>query len=279
MNVLSIQSSVVYGHVGNSAACFALQRCGLTVWPLHTVQLSTHTGHPGWRGQRFDGAHIGDLVAGLAALGCFHRCDAMLSGYAGQTATVAAIADASDRMRTGNARALYLCDPVIGNQTKGLFVAAQTAGAIRDQLVCRADIVTPNAFELSWLTGRPVATIDDAVAAADLLRGLGPSVVATTSLSTDTGIATLIAKADAAWLVETPRLDVAANGAGDVFAALLLGQLLKGAPADTALARSVSALFTILEATAAAASPELLLVPSQEAWASGAARFPARKIR
>ena len=83
MNILSLQSHVAYGHVGNSAAVFALQRLGIEVWPVHTVQFSNHPGYGGFRGRAFDAGLIGDVVQGIEERGALAACDGVLSGYVG----------------------------------------------------------------------------------------------------------------------------------------------------------------------------------------------------
>ena len=94
MNVLSISSHVAYGHVGNSAAVFALQRLGIEAWPIHTVRYSNHLGHGRHRGEAASGAEIAEMVAGLDDIGALARCDAVLSGYLGQAETGYAVRDA-----------------------------------------------------------------------------------------------------------------------------------------------------------------------------------------
>ena len=148
MNVLSIQSSVVYGHVGNRAAVPALERLGHDVWPVDTVAFSNHPAHGSFRGRIVPAAEVRDLIEGLAARGVLGRCDAVLSGYLGDPATGAVVEDAVARVRAANPRTLYCCDPVIGEVGRGAYVRAGVPEAFRDRLVPLADIVTPNPFEL-----------------------------------------------------------------------------------------------------------------------------------
>ena len=172
----SIQSHVVYGHVGNSAAVFPLQRLGREVWPLMTVQFSSHTGYAGWRGRAFDAGLIDECVAGLLAIGALSRCAGLLTGYLGKAEIGEAALRALERVRAANGEAAYACDPVIGDAGRGPYVAAGVGEFLRDRAVPLATIATPNAFELEWLTG--VAMIDlraarQAIAALARPRAIG----------------------------------------------------------------------------------------------------------
>ncbi len=188
MNILSIQSWVAYGHVGNAAAMFPLQRLGAEVWAVNTVQFSNHTGYGAWTGEVFTGAAIRALIDGIAARGALARCDAVLSGYMGDADIGLAVLDALARARAANPRALYCCDPVIGDDDTGVYVRPGIAELMRDRMLASADIATPNRFELEFLTGAACATLDDAKAGAVRLaatmRPDGPRIVLLTSLRT-----------------------------------------------------------------------------------------------
>jgi pyridoxine kinase len=184
MNILSLQSHVSYGHVGNSAAVFALQRLGIEVWPIHTVQFSNHTGYETWRGRAFDAGLIRELAQGLGERGALARCDGVLSGYIGSAEIGGAVLDAVTLVKRANPKARYCCDPVIGDADSGRYVSPVAADFMRERAVPAADIVTPNHFELDWLTGRTTQSLASALAAIDELRDLGPRVVLVTSLTT-----------------------------------------------------------------------------------------------
>ena len=122
MNILSIQSHVAYGHVGNDSAVFVMQRLGVEVWPIHTVQFSNHTGYGAWKGRVFDGASIDELMVGIGERGVLPQCTGVLSGYMGSAETGNAILSAVGKVRAANPEALYCCDPVIGDVGRGIFV-------------------------------------------------------------------------------------------------------------------------------------------------------------
>ncbi len=280
MNVLSIQSTVAVGHVGNAAAVPALQRLGVGAWPVDTVTLSNHTDHATWRGAPADPARAGELLAGIAALGVLGTCDALLSGYLGAAAMGAVVLDALGRVRAANPKAVYACDPVMGNAAKGLYVRDDVPEFVRARLVPAADIVTPNAFELGLLTGRSIDRPDGALAAADALRAAGPDIIVCTSLAAGDGaIASLVVADGGAWTVTTPRVDAAANGAGDLFAALFLGHTLRGAGPDEALSKAVSAVYAVLIETARIGGRDLALVESLDKLAAPPETFPAERLR
>jgi pyridoxine kinase len=268
MNILSIQSHVAYGHVGNAAATFPLQRIGVEVWPIHTVQFSNHTGYGAWTGRVFDAALITEVVQGMADRGVLGRCDGVLSGYMGSAETGAAILDAVARVKAANPRAQYCCDPVIGDVGRGVFVRPGIPEFMREHAVRAADVVTPNQFELDLLAGRTSATRRDALAAIDAVHALGPKVVLVTSLHTDETPADAIdlAASDASghFRVRTPKLPISINGAGDAIAALFFAHLLRAGSAAEALSRAASSVFGLLRRTADAGSREILLVEAQD---------------
>src|SRR3712207_3501210 len=219
MNILSIQSWVAYGHVGNASAVFPLQRLGAEVWAVNTVQFSNHTGYGAWRGQVFPPGLIRDCVLGIEERGALPRCDAVLTGYVGDAATGEAILDAVARVKAANPRAWWCCDPVIGDVGRGVFVRPGIPEFFRDQALAQADIVTPNQFELEWLTGGPVADLGAAKRAVAEVLARGPRCVLVTSLRTDDtpgdAVDLLAADGEEAWRVRTSLLPISVNGAGD----------------------------------------------------------------
>lgn len=272
MNILSIQSWVAYGHVGNAAALFPLQRLGADVWAVNTVQFSNHTGYGKWTGQVFTGAAIGALIDGIAARGVLPRCDAVLSGYMGDKDIGQAILGAVARVRTANPHALYCCDPVIGDDGEGVYVRPGIAELMRDCALPAADLATPNRFELEQLTGIAGATLDDAkqgaARLAAMLRPDGPRAVLVTSLrmaETPPGsIDMLAAEGGRFHLLRTPELPAGFSGAGDALAALFLFHRHATGSAAAALERAGSSIFGLLRRTAEAGAGELLLVAAQE---------------
>ncbi len=264
MNVLSIQSEVVYGHVGNGAARFALQRLGNEVWAVPTTLLSSHAGYARVEGEAIAAGLIERLLGGLAANGWLARCDAVLSGYLGSAEQAECVAGVVGRIRGENARMLYCLDPVFGDDGRA-YAKPGVAEAMARTLLPLADIVTPNAFELATLTGVAVHDAKDALVAA---RRLGRPLVVVTSVPAGEQIGALAVEAGQAWLATTPRLERAPHGAGDLFAALFLGARLSGAKPPDALARATASVFHILSESVAAGSNEMLLIAGQEALAN-----------
>src|ERR1700712_5036052 len=162
LNILSIQSWVAYGHVGNASAVFPLQRLGAEVWAINTVQFSNHTGYGDWTGQVFSGEQVRALVDGIERRGALLRCDAVLSGYLGDPAIGEAVLDAVARVRRANPAALYCCDPVIGDFDTGVYVRPGIEAMLRDRVLAQADLATPNQFELERLTGIECRTLEGA---------------------------------------------------------------------------------------------------------------------
>ncbi|HUL07333.1 MAG TPA: pyridoxal kinase PdxY [Candidatus Acidoferrum sp.] len=283
MNILSIQSHVAYGHVGNSAAVFPLQRLGHDVWPIHTVAFSNHLGYPTWRGRTRAPEEVAEIVDGLDQLGALKRCDAVLSGYLGDKGNGAVVLDAVARVRAANPRALYACDPVMGDRGVGLFVKPDVPAIFGEQLLPAADLCFPNAFELEFLTGGSTERLDRALAATDQLQRrmrAGAVVVLTSLLRADRPegrIEVLAAGADAAWLIDAPYHAGPPHGAGDCFAALFLGYYLTSRSIEDALARSVSAIHLVLAASTGQA--ELQIIAAQDSFVLREPLFRPRRIR
>jgi pyridoxine kinase len=280
--ILSIQSHVVYGHVGNAAAAFPLQRLGREVWPLMTVQYSSHVGYAGWRGSAFDAAMIDDCLSGLEAIGVLPRCSGLLTGYLGKMEIGEAALRALDRIRAANGEAAYACDPVIGDVGPGVYVAAGVGEFFRDRALPRATIVTPNAFELEWLTGEPVNSLHAARRAIAALRARGPRVVAATSLQledTPAGALDILAADEAGlWRVRTPNLPISVNGSGDVFAALFFHHWLETRDSAHALSRAASSVFAVVKATLDSGRRELSLIAAQDEFTTPSQLFAAEAV-
>ncbi len=268
MAILSIQSQVVYGHVGNSAAVFALQRLGHDVWPLSTVSFSNHPGHGGYRGRDADPAEMMDLVRGLDERGFLKRCDAVLSGYQRTPLIAEATLAVVSEVRNANRRALWCCDPVLGDRHTGLYVDEALPPLVLDRLVPEADIVTPNAFELQQLTHAPVDTMISVLGACHMLQSMmrpeGPRIVLCTSVPDGDAVATLAVQGEDALIVPTPKLDNVPQGAGDLLTALFFGRYLETGDIGGALSLAVSSVWGVLKASVDAGAHELALIPNQD---------------
>lgn len=273
--VLSIQSSVAHGHVGNSAATFALQRLGRDVMRIDTVRFSNHPAHGGFSGGPAAADEIDALVEGLAKRGFLGQCRALLSGYLGTAANGLAVARAVERLRQAVPGALYACDPVMGDDPKGLFVAADIPAVMREVLVPAADIVTPNRFELETLTGIACDNREAVLAAARAVLAWGPRLVAVTGLQFEEGsIESLAVTREAGWSVRQPRIDAPAFGAGDTFAAIYLGRYLETPDPARALSLAAASVADILAAT----ETELALIPAQNAIVAPERLRPAERL-
>ena len=277
--VLSVQSRVAYGHVGNAAAVFPLQCLGIEAWALDTVAFSNHTGHGRWRGDVVAAEVVASLFEGIAELGVLPDIDAVLSGYIGTAETGAVLLDIVGRVREANPGARFCCDPVIGDIDTGPYVRDGVAEFFRDSALALADIVTPNRFELEFLTGRTVANLGDAADAAAVLHDHGPEIVLVTSLDVAPGQLTMLATSpEGALAVETPQLPAMLNGCGDVTAALFLGHLLNGASLADALAQTAASMLAVIETTLGLGRYELALVAAREELSRPSRVLKARRI-
>jgi pyridoxine kinase len=279
--VLSIQSSVAFGHAGNSAAVFPLQRLGVEAWPVLTVHFSNHTGYGAWRGPMLAASDVADVITGIEERGALPGIDAVLSGYQGDPAVGAVILDAVERVKAANPDALYCCDPVMGDVGRGMFVRPGIPEFMRDNVVPKADVITPNHFELDFLSGRSTTSLEEVLEAVEAVRATGPrNVLVTSVVVSDGSTLDLVAvDDDGAWAVTTPLLPITPNGGGDVTAAVYLAHLLSTGSTPEALGRTANTLFAILRRTLDSGRRELQLVASQEEIAHPPTEFVVRPLR
>ena len=283
MRFLSLQSHVAYGYVGNRAATFPLQRLGHEVWAVNTVEFSNHTGYGAWRGRTAPADQVADIVHGIEALGMLAKCDALLTGYVGDAALADVVLDTARKVRAANPKAVWCCDPVLGDSDTGIYVKSGIDVFFRDRALPAADLIAPNHFELEHLVGRKVGTLAEALAAArSLLKG--PRLALITSLiraDAPAGqIEMLAVTKDAAWRIATPLIafPIMPNGTGDAVAALFTAHWLQGGDIVGALEKAAASIYAVLEATQAMGERELQLVAAQDKLVAPARRFSAEKL-
>jgi pyridoxine kinase len=279
MTVISIQSQVAYGHVGNSAAVFPMQMHGIDVIGVPTTLLSNRPGYKTIRGRVLDAPLVGDLLLGVEERGALDAATTILSGYLGSPEIATVVADFVARAKAGHPALRYACDPVLGDRDRGLFVHADIPPLVRDRLLPLADIITPNHFEFEWLCGAKATTSGQMIEAAQTLLARGPSTVVITSAElADTPAAeieTLAIERSKAWRVRTPKLPISPNGTGDLFAALLVSARVRGSDTPEALSHAASAIYAVLECTAARGTEEMRIVESAELLVRPKRRFDA----
>lgn len=266
MAVLSIQSHVVAGHVGNSAAVFCLQRSGVEAWGLNTLQFSNHTGYEGFKGTVFSETHIRELVDGLAKYVGLSGCEAVLSGYIGRADIGDAVLYAADSVKKANPLAIYCCDPVMGDEGE-LYVSADIPDFMRQKAVPAAEIITPNHFELSLLSGMPVATEQEAIVAARslMINGKTRYAVITGIENGDCMIALAVGKEEA-FRVVTPKIvfGESVDGAGDITTALFLANWLQSKDVALALAKAISSIYGLILKTIEMKDTQVRLISAQD---------------
>ncbi|WP_159009325.1 pyridoxal kinase PdxY [Bradyrhizobium sp. S69] len=283
MSVISIQSQVAYGHVGNSAATFPMQMHGIDVVAVPTTLLSNRPGYPTIRGRVLEAQLVSDLLLGVEERGAVETSSMILSGYLGSAEIAAVVADFVARAKARNPKLAYCCDPVLGDRDRGLFVHADIPPLVRDLLCPLADIITPNHFEFEWLCGAKTTTLDQMIAQAQTLLARGPSPIVVTSAeladTPDNAIETIAIEQTnngvKAWRVRTPKLPINPSGTGDLFASLLVSARIGGADTPEALGHAASAIFAVLERTALAGTEEMRIVESAELLVHPKRRFDA----
>jgi len=280
MNVISIQSQVAFGHVGNSAAVFPMQVHGIDVVAVPTTLLSNRPGYPTIRGRVLEAQLLADLLLGIEERGAVDAAQMILSGYLGSADNAKVVADFVARAKAKNPTLLYCCDPVLGDRDRGLFVHADIPPLVRDLLCPLADIVTPNHFEFEWLSGARVTTIDQLTKAARAFMARGTVVITSAELAdTPEGeIESLAVERASAWRVRTPKLPISPSGTGDLFAALFAAARVQGKDTPAALGHAASAIFAVLERTAARGTEEMRIIESAEQLVHPQRRFDATAI-
>ncbi|GAA0335053.1 pyridoxal kinase PdxY [Micropruina glycogenica] len=281
--ILSIQSSVAYGHVGNSAATFPLMRSGIEVWPVLTVHFSNHTGYGEWRGPLLAASEVAEVIRGIDERDVLGRVDAVLSGYQGAEEVGAVVLDAVELVKQRSPKAIYCCDPVMGDVGRGFFVRPGIPEFMRDRVVPKADIVTPNHFELDFLTGHESHTLDAVIDAAHALRVRGPETVLVTSVvvdgTADDELTMLAVTGEGAWQVVTPRLDRIFTGSGDLTAAMFLANYLRSGSAAEAVGQTGDIVYSVLKQTSESGLSELQLVAAQDEIVSPTYHFDVTQVR
>ncbi|MEQ8665302.1 MAG: pyridoxal kinase [Rhodospirillales bacterium] len=249
MAILSFQSHVATGRVGNAIVAFALQRLGIEVWPIHTVLFSNHPGHGPFRGKRRAPKDLTEIILGLEDHGVFSRCKAVLGGYLGSAASGAVLLDAVSRIRTKSPDVDFFLDPVMGDEGKGLYVPDELVEFYRHATE-EADVIAPNAFELGVLTDRKIASPADGFEAArTLLRGRTRTVLVTSVPGFEPDVlVTLSVDAREARAVVTPKLALDPKGAGDLFMALAAAHTLRTGNPAVAVQMAVSTVWSLTEA-------------------------------
>lgn len=280
--VLSIQSAVAYGHAGNSAAVFPLQRLGIDVWPVYTVNFSNNTDYGAWRGPLIPASDVWEVVQGVDDRGVLGDVDALLCGYLGTPEVGQVILDSYALVKEHNPDALFCADPVMGDIDRGFYARPGIPEFWRDHVVSQADIMTPNLFELQFLTGMGTDTLDDVVAAAQELRSRGPKVVVVTSVvgaDLEVDVMRIIAVGEGeVWEVTTPVLDRKFTGSGDLTTAMFLAHWLRTGHLGETLGATASIVYSVLEATTTAGHNELRLVDAQRDLVEPRHRFEAIRL-
>ncbi|CAE1145680.1 pyridoxal kinase PdxY [Serratia sp. Tan611] len=284
-NILSIQSHVVFGHAGNSAAEFPMRRMGVNVWPLNTVQFSNHTQYGRWTGCVMPASHLSEIAQGIADIDQLQRCDAVLSGYIGSPEQGSHILDIVRQVKQANPDAWYFCDPVMGHPEKGCIVAPGVAEFLCQQALPCSDMVAPNVLELEQLSQREIASVDQAVDAARALIARGPKVVLVKHLSragySHDAFEMLLVTAEEAWHISRPLVDFGSRqpvGVGDLTSGLLLVDLLQGKALDQALEHVTAAVYEVMLTTKEMGEYELQVVAAQDYIVNPRCHFAAVKL-
>ncbi|MFK0665048.1 pyridoxal kinase PdxY [Aeromonas salmonicida] len=283
--ILSIQSHVVFGCAGNSAAVFPMRRMGMEVWPVNTVQFSNHTQYSqGWQGMVMPDGHIRQLITGLADIGVLGQCDALLSGYLGSAEQGEEILAAVARLKALNPNALYFCDPVMGHPDKGCIVAPGVADFLKNRALTCADMLAPNLLELEQLTDREIRNVPQALAACQQLRDQGVKLVMVKYLG-KAGFAMdrfemLLECEEGAFHISRPLYPFARDpiGVGDLLSATMLANLLAGFTPVAAFERTNASVDAVVAQTWLAGAYELQLVAAQQAMVLPQVREQATRL-
>ena len=270
--ILSFSSQVAYGHVGHAASVFAWQRLGIEVIALPTIILSNRPDYPRAGRVRVDPGTLADMLDALASGGMLDKLDAVFTGYMPTAEHAEVVANWLGRLRDERPNVRVMCDPILGDEPGGLYVAEAAARSVRDRILPLADIIKPNSFELGWLTGMAVNSSEAAIEAA---MEVGRMMLVTSNAERPGRLINLLVCQQSVWLTEVARREGVPHGSGDMMAALFLGFLLRKAAPAEALALATGAIEAVVDASLGAR--ELCLVESQDAWANPAP-WPLEKL-
>jgi pyridoxine kinase len=277
MPILSIQSAVAHGHVGNAVAVPALQALGHEVWRVDTVAFSNHPGRGPFTGTFRPADEVAEILRGIEALGVMPDCQAVLSGYLGEAGTGAAIGRHVSAGKQANPDMLYVLDPVIGDDGR-VFVRDGVLEVIRDRLLPLSDIVLPNPSELGWLMGAEISGLPATLDAARALLGLGPKVVVVTGVEEGAHMAAYAVTGSGVWRSAAKRRERRFNGTGDLFAALFTGWFARSFDPADALAATVAGLDLVTGETERLGSEELAIIPALPNLARAGTTKKAEKV-
>ncbi|NHB95526.1 pyridoxal kinase PdxY [Photorhabdus stackebrandtii] len=284
-NILSIQSHVVFGHAGNSAAEFPMRRMGVNVWPLNTVQFSNHTQYAQWKGCVMPADHLTEIVQGIEEIEQLKSCSAVLSGYIGSPEQGSHIIDIVKRVKAANPDAWYFCDPVMGHPEKGCIVVPGVADFLCEKALPVSDIIAPNLLELETLSMQKVTNVEQVVTAARSLCERGPDVVLVKHLSRAGYRADrfemLLVTQKHSWHVSRLLVDFGERqpvGVGDLTSGLLLVNLLKGESLQTALEHVAAAVYEVMITTKDMNEYELQIVAAQDRMVTPDHEFRATQL-
>ncbi|MEE2689762.1 MAG: pyridoxal kinase [Pseudomonadota bacterium] len=259
MSVLTIQSRVASGYVGNSAAVPALQALGVEAVAVDTAHLSNHPGHQSFEGGPAATVKVDALLKGVEQKHAKAGFNAAITGYLGTLATGNAALNAVRRLKSSGRCGFYCLDPVSGDNGR-VYVDEELVAFFREQALPAADLIVPNAFEAALLLKTSLPTMDSAPAALECLLRFGPKRAAITGIETPDGFATIIGGKDGLWRIETECIEGAASGAGDAFAALLVGHLVNGKSFPKAVATALASIRDILALTQQLGKSDLAVV-------------------
>lgn len=249
--VLAISSQVAAGPVGNSAIVPALLALGVTPIALPTIVLSNHPGHGKPEGVAVPAEKLGHMLERLIGLGFIPEDAVILTGYFANAEQIDAVAAVINRY----GKATYVCDPILGDTPKGLYVPEAVARGIKERLVPMADVLTPNAFELSWLTGGDIHDKETAHAACRMaLRG---KQVVVKSIPKDDTLMTAAFEDDLRIAFTRPKLADVPHGTGDLLSGLIAGHLALGSTLFDGLGLALAQTEQVIAASAGTTSLDL----------------------
>lgn len=279
-SVIIFSSLVAGSRVGGGVSAAVLARAGFAPEHVPTVVFGRHPGLGAPGGGPVPDAVFSSALDGLLAHGAHKRANAILTGYFTSAEQVRAAAAFIHAAKAANPDILVLVDPICGDgvadgSADGLYVKRETAEAIAARLIPLADLVTPNAFELAFLTG---GAITDIASAARTASRLGRPVLVTSVPDGPDRLAVMLADGEASCFAVVDRLEGVPHGTGDLLAALALVASLKGETGQVLCDHVTRTCERVIRASLAAGSHDLLLgaqesqdsvAPGQTQWVLG----------
>lgn len=250
-HIISIQSTVSTGYVGNNSASLAIQLHGINCVAIPTILLSSHTDKSVYYGETISKELFNKLAKGVLEIDIAKQTQYVISGYLKSQDIIDATAQLIQELKKQNS-ITYIYDPVFGDtRTDGLYIPKEQADYSMEKLLPLSDILTPNHFELEYLSGRNIANEKELVEAVKShpLLSQKQIILTTAELSKNVNhqLEVILIERGVLTHFYSENIPVEVVGTGDLFTGVLSAQLTLGHSLPTAIQTSMNFLSKVLK--------------------------------